>query len=110
KRAKVSSCGPAEPDVHRMEEERGAASAGPAEGGRPRFRAESGTLYVVATPLGNLRDVTLRALDILATADVIAAEDTRVSAVLLRHYGIATRPLAVHAHHEAARAEPLIAL
>ena len=50
-----------------------------------------GTLYVVATPLGNLRDLTLRALDVLATADVIAAEDTRVTAHLLRHYGIATK-------------------
>ena len=65
-----------------------------------RFRAESGTLYVVATPLGNLRDLTLRALDVLATADVIAAEDTRTSGTLLRHYGIATRPVALHAHNE----------
>ena len=57
-----------------------------------RFSAAGGTLYVVATPLGNLRDVTLRALDVLASADVVAAEDTRVTSVLLRHYGIATRP------------------
>jgi 16S rRNA (cytidine1402-2'-O)-methyltransferase len=70
----------------------------------PRFRAEGGSLYVVATPLGNLRDVTLRALDVLASADVIAAEDTRVTTVLLRHYGIATRPLSLHAHNEARRA------
>ena len=69
-----------------------------------RFRAAVGTLYVVATPLGNLRDVTLRALDVLATADVIAAEDTRVTSVLLRHYGIATRPLSLHEHNEARRA------
>ncbi|MEO8566825.1 MAG: SAM-dependent methyltransferase, partial [Betaproteobacteria bacterium] len=46
------------------------------------------TLYVVATPIGNLRDLTLRALDVLAQLDVIAAEDTRVSAGLLAHYGI----------------------
>ena len=59
---------------------------------------------MVATPLGNLRDVTLRALDVLASADVIAAEDTRVTAILLRHYGIATRPLSLHAHNEARRA------
>ncbi|MEO6566195.1 MAG: 16S rRNA (cytidine(1402)-2'-O)-methyltransferase [Casimicrobiaceae bacterium] len=65
-----------------------------------RFRAEAGSLYVVATPLGNLRDVTLRALDVLASADRIAAEDTRTSAILLRHYGIMTRPVALHAHNE----------
>ncbi len=69
-----------------------------------RFHAAGGTLYVVATPLGNLRDVTLRALDVLATADVVAAEDTRVTAVLLRHYGIATRPLSLHEHNESRRA------
>src|SRR5690349_13717252 len=74
-----------------------------------RFRARAGTLYVVATPLGNLRDVTLRALDVLATADVIAAEDTRVTAKLLSHYGIAARTLALHAHNEAGRAEAVVA-
>ena len=68
-----------------------------------RFSAAGGTLYVVATPLGNLRDVTLRALDVLGSADVIAAEDTRVTTVLLRHYGIATRPLSMHEHNEARR-------
>ena len=50
-------------------------------------------LYVVATPLGNLRDITLRALDVLASVDVIAAEDTRVTAKLLARHGIATRML-----------------
>ena len=70
----------------------------------PRFCAAGGSLYVVATPLGNLRDVTLRALDVLASADVIAAEDTRVTTVLLRHYGIATRALSLHEHNEARRA------
>lgn len=68
------------------------------------FRAAGGSLYVVATPLGNLRDITLRALDVLRTADVVAAEDTRVTAVLLRHYGIATRPLSLHEHNETRRA------
>lgn len=76
----------------------------------PRFRAAPGTLYVVATPLGNLRDVTLRALDVLGTADVIAAEDTRVTTPLLRHYGIATRPLSLHEHNEAKRAASVIDL
>ena len=75
-----------------------------------RYRAMSGTLYVVATPVGNLRDLTLRALDILGSVDVIAAEDTRVTGVLLRHYGIATRPLALHEHNEAARAGEIVSM
>jgi 16S rRNA (cytidine1402-2'-O)-methyltransferase len=74
------------------------------------FRALPGTLYVVATPLGNLRDLTLRALDVLATASVIAAEDTRVTATLLRRYGIATKAIAVHAHNEAGRSAALLAM
>ena len=74
-----------------------------------KFRAVPGSLYVVATPLGNLRDLTLRALDVLATASVIAAEDTRVASNLLRHYGIATSAISLHAHNEAARAQQLIA-
>jgi 16S rRNA (cytidine1402-2'-O)-methyltransferase len=65
---------------------------------------------VVATPLGNLGDVTLRALDVLGTADVVAAEDTRVSSVLLRHFGIATRLVSLHEHNETRRAEALKAL
>jgi 16S rRNA (cytidine1402-2'-O)-methyltransferase len=80
------------------------------DAGAPRFRAAPGTLYVVATPLGNLRDVTLRALDVLGTADVIAAEDTRVTAPLLRHYGIATRPRSLHEHNEARRAAEIVEL
>ena len=73
------------------------------------FRAEAGSLYVVATPIGNLRDVTLRALDILGTADVIAAEDTRVTATLLARYAIATRPRALHRHNEAREADAIMA-
>ncbi|MEO8922212.1 MAG: 16S rRNA (cytidine(1402)-2'-O)-methyltransferase [Caldimonas sp.] len=57
-------------------------------------------LYVVATPIGNLADLTLRALHVLATVDAIACEDTRHSAALLRHYGIAKPLLAVHEHNE----------
>ena len=75
-----------------------------------RYRALSGTLYVVATPVGNLRDMTLRALDILGSADVVAAEDTRVTGVLLRHYGIATRPLSLHEHNELARADEIVTM
>jgi 16S rRNA (cytidine1402-2'-O)-methyltransferase len=72
------------------------------------FRAEAGSLYVVATPIGNLRDAGLRALDILRTADIIAAEDTRVTAQLLAHYGIATRARALHEHNELARIPALL--
>ena len=58
-------------------------------------------LYMVATPIGNLADITLRALHVLAIADAVACEDTRHSAALLRHFGIVDRPLlAVHEHNE----------
>jgi 16S rRNA (cytidine1402-2'-O)-methyltransferase len=56
-------------------------------------------LYVVATPIGNLRDITLRALECLAAADVIACEDTRVTRKLLERYGIATRLTPYHEHN-----------
>lgn len=72
------------------------------------FRADAGSLYVVATPIGNLRDVTLRALDILSSADIIAAEDTRVTSTLLARYGIATRPRAFHRHNEARQVDALV--
>jgi 16S rRNA (cytidine1402-2'-O)-methyltransferase len=72
-------------------------------------RAEAGTLYVVATPLGNLLDVTLRALDILGSVDVVAAEDTRMSARLLGHYGVVTKTISLHAHNEAQRAHEMVA-
>nr|WP_274706802.1 16S rRNA (cytidine(1402)-2'-O)-methyltransferase [Allorhizobium sonneratiae] len=58
-------------------------------------------LYLVATPIGNLSDITLRALDVLAGADVLACEDTRVTRILLDRYGIATRPYAYHEHNAA---------
>ena len=64
-------------------------------------RQEDGTLYVVATPIGNLDDITLRALKVLAAADVIAAEDTRATAILLTRHGIGKRPVALHRHNEA---------
>lgn len=59
-------------------------------------------LYVVATPLGNARDITLRALDVLAAADIILCEDTRTSGKLMQLYGIATKRLAYHEHNAAA--------
>ncbi len=68
-------------------------------------------LYVVATPIGNLRDITLRALDVLAAADVVAAEDTRNTALLLTRHGIdAKRLMAVHEHNERGAAEKIVAL
>jgi 16S rRNA (cytidine1402-2'-O)-methyltransferase len=68
-------------------------------------------LYVVATPIGNLRDISLRALDVLMSADAIAAEDTRNTAHLLTHFGIAaSRLLALHQHNERGAAEKVIAL
>lgn len=89
-------------------DESGDAQSGDDE--RPmRFRVAPGALYVVATPLGNLRDLTLRAQDVLAGVDIIAAEDTRVTGVLLRHYGITTRPLSLHEHNESARATQIVA-
>jgi 16S rRNA (cytidine1402-2'-O)-methyltransferase len=62
-------------------------------------------LYLVATPIGNLRDITVRALEVLAAADLIACEDTRVTRKLLDHYGIAT-PLTSYHEHNAAEARP----
>src|SRR5436190_12543745 len=62
-------------------------------------------LDLVATPIGNLRDITVRALEVLAAADLIACEDTRVTRKLLDHYGIAT-PLTAYHEHNAAQARP----
>src|SRR5215831_1330422 len=64
-----------------------------------------GGLYLVATPIGNLRDITVRAIEVLAAADVIACEDTRVTRKLLDHYGITT-PLTPYHEHNAAAARP----
>ncbi len=65
----------------------------------------AGGLYLLATPIGNLRDVTLRALEVLAAADVIACEDTRVTRKLLDHYGITT-PMTPYHEHNAGSARP----
>ena len=68
-----------------------------------------GTLYVVATPIGNLEDVTLRALRILREVSLIAAEDTRRTARLLQHYSISTRTTSLHDHNERVKTPELIA-
>ena len=69
-----------------------------------------GTLYLVATPIGNLEDVTRRALRVLGEADVVACEDTRRTRSLLEHFGIRARTLSYHEHNERERAEELARL
>lgn len=70
--------------------------------------SHSGTLYVVPTPIGNLQDITLRAIEVLKTADIVAAEDTRHSAHLLSHLGIKARLVALHEHNERRAGEKIV--
>jgi 16S rRNA (cytidine1402-2'-O)-methyltransferase len=67
-----------------------------------------GTLYLVATPIGNLADITHRALDILRNVSLIACEDTRHTRKLLQHYGIETKTISYHEHNEQQRARELV--
>lgn len=67
-----------------------------------------GTLYLVATPIGNLSDITHRALQVLRDVDLIACEDTRHTQKLLNHYGITTKTISYHEHNEQQRAAQLI--
>ena len=69
-----------------------------------------GTLYLVATPIGNLADITHRALDVLTNVELIACEDTRHTRKLLQHYGISTKTVSYHDHNEQERARQLIEL
>ncbi len=64
-----------------------------------------GTLYLVATPIGNLSDISKRALETLQAVDLIACEDTRHTRKLLNHYGISKKLVSYHEHNEQARAE-----
>lgn len=82
---------------------RRSAAPPPAPGPRP-----AGALYLVSTPIGNLEDVTLRALRILREADLIAAEDTRRTARLLNHYGIDTATTSLHEHNEHRKAARIL--
>jgi len=70
--------------------------------------SKSGTLFVVATPIGNLEDLTPRARQTLAEVDLIAAEDTRHTGRLLSHFGVKTRLLALHDHNEAELADKVV--
>lgn len=72
--------------------------------------AGKNTLYVVATPIGNLQDITLRALEILRGVDVVAAEDTRNTARLLNHFAIGAKLMALHEHNEYQAAARLVEL
>ncbi|MHB8216718.1 MAG: 16S rRNA (cytidine(1402)-2'-O)-methyltransferase [Candidatus Sulfotelmatobacter sp.] len=70
--------------------------------------APAPALYVVATPIGNLEDITLRAVMVLKDVDVIACEDTRQTQKLLNHYGITTRTISYHEHNEMTRSAELV--
>ena len=70
-------------------------------------RNMTGTLYIVATPIGNLEDISQRALRTLREVDLVACEDTRRTRVLLNHFGIKTKTISYHEHNERARAEQL---
>ncbi len=80
----------------------------PSNAGRPGSRVP-GTLYLVATPIGNLEDVTLRALRVLREVDLVAAEDTRQVRKLLSHYGIRQKVTSYHEHNEHTRTPELLA-
>src|SRR5271165_2540979 len=67
-------------------------------------------LYLVATPIGNLADITLRALETLRTVDMVASEDTRKTGLLLKHFDISKPQLAFHEHNEARAGDRIIAL
>jgi len=75
---------------------------------QPNDKQGNGQLFIVATPIGNLADITYRAVEILKSVDLIAAEDTRMSRRLCEHYGISTPLLACHEHNEEAKVDHFI--
>lgn len=83
----------------------------PIERGSPKVSKEAGMLYIVPTPIGNLEDITLRALRILREVDVVACEDTRVTGRLLQLLGIdRKRLISLHAHNESGRTAEIVAI
>ena len=70
----------------------------------------SGVLYIVATPIGNLDDITLRAIEVLGNVDLVAAEDTRHSQHLMAHLGLRKKMLSLHEHNEQDRINQILAL
>ena len=93
-------------EQHGKGEKRGAQAERQGHGGQASGGA--GKLYVVATPIGNLADISARALAVLAQADLVAAEDTRTTGHLLAHHGIAAKLIALHEHNEMRRAAELV--
>src|SRR3984885_8629776 len=92
----------------REAENQRAAEAGMSENSSASLDRLTPALYLVATPIGNLEDITLRALRVLKQADLIACEDTRHTQKLLNHYAITTRTISYHEHNEATRAAELV--
>lgn len=68
----------------------------------------SGRLFIIATPIGNLEDISFRALKILSIVDLVACEDTRITRILLQHYGISKPLVSYHSHNEVQRAHELV--
>ncbi|KAF0861410.1 hypothetical protein Y888_01175, partial [Mixta calida B021323] len=73
-----------------------------------RAEISASTLYIVPTPIGNLGDITQRALTVLTSVDLVAAEDTRHTGLLLQHFAINARLFALHDHNEQQKAELLL--
>jgi len=88
--------------------ESGPKTAAPAAASDNSSRAVGPALYLVATPIGNLEDITLRAVRVLKEVDVIACEDTRQTQKLLNHYAISTRTTSYHEHNEMTRSAELV--